>query len=115
MRLPGRGYKWEQFRDGNEAAVKSGAYSPRKVAQAAEDRRQTWDARLAKRCLWVHDIDGTEVDDWYQREAIKECSSAIWSGAWTTTADGCAGATAGSSNASERRRTEPRPAVTARC
>jgi hypothetical protein len=66
---PARYYSWESFKPGNEVAVKSGAWSPRRIAQAAEDRRRTWDARLAE-CPWVEDVDSAEVDAWHQAEAI---------------------------------------------
>lgn len=67
---PARGYSWRPFDKANTAAVKSGAYSPRKVAEFAEALRPTLAGPLES-CPWIEETDGAEVTDWLEREAMK--------------------------------------------
>ncbi len=66
---PARYYTWAPFQKGNTAAVKSGAFSPRKLAQVAEALRPPL-AGLVEALPWVEDIDAAEEDDWLVREAL---------------------------------------------
>jgi hypothetical protein len=66
---PARDYTWAPFQKGNTAAVKSGAFSPRKLAQVAEALRPSL-AGPVEALPWVEDIDAAEVDDWLVREAL---------------------------------------------
>ena len=49
-------------------AIKSGAYSPRKVAEEAVRPAL---AGPLEQCPWIEESDAAEVDDWLEREALK--------------------------------------------
>lgn len=64
-----RGYSWPPFAEGNEASVRHGAFSPRKLAEVAEALRPSLAGPL-QACPWVEDVDSAEVEDWLVREAL---------------------------------------------
>jgi hypothetical protein len=66
---PGHPARAPDFQKDNEFAVTHGAYSARKLAEVAEALRPSLAGPL-EGCPWVQDVDGAEVDDWLQREAL---------------------------------------------
>ncbi len=69
MNEPARGYSRPPFEKDNRVAAKSGAWSPRILAERADALRPTLAAPLES-CEWIQDTDTAEVAAWLRAEAL---------------------------------------------
>src|ERR1039458_3297534 len=66
---PDHAAKHPDFEPGNLTALKSGAFSPRKLSEVAEALRPSLAGPL-EGSPWVQDVESGEVEDWLTREAL---------------------------------------------